>query len=115
MMTIRTAVAAVPVILAAALAGCAMPQSRVEHNLETMKPGALEAARERAQTDLNCGSVKTEVLEHDQGDMGKAYGLNRVVYKVKASGCGRTTTLAVACTPNSVCSAMSDSGIVERE
>jgi len=114
-MTIRTAVTAVPVLLAAVLAGCPMPQSKVDRNLETMKPAALEAARERAQTDLNCGSVKGEVLEHDQGDMGKAYGLNRVEYKVKVSGCGRTTTLAVACTPNSVCSAMSDSGIVERE
>lgn len=100
---------------AALLAACAMPQSRVARHIDEMKPNALEAAKERAQSDLACGSVKAEVLEHDAGDMGKAYGLSRVEYKVRAVGCGHATVYRVACTPRSVCSAMADSGIVERE
>ncbi len=99
----------------ALLAGCAMPAARVEKNIEEMKPLAADAAKERAQSDLACGSVKTEVLDHDAGDMGKAYALNRVEYTVRAAGCGRATDYRVACTPKGVCSAMAGSGIVERE
>ncbi len=108
----RTAILAA---VAALVAGCAMSQSRVNENVEQMRPQAATAAKERAQSDLACGSIKAEVLDHDAGDMGKAYGLHRIEYTVRASGCGRATTYKVACTPKSVCSAMADSGIVERE
>jgi len=102
-------------LVSALLAGCAMPAARVEKNIEDMKPLAAETAKERAQSDLACGSVKTAVLDHDAGDMGKAYALNRVEYTVRAAGCGRATDYKVACTPKGVCSAMAGSGIVERE
>jgi len=106
---------AITLAATALLAACAMPQSRVEQNIEEMKPRAAEAAKERAQTDLACAGIKAEVLDHDAGDMGKAYGLSRVEYTVRTAGCGRATTYRVACTPKSVCSAMADSGLVERE
>ena len=102
-------------VTTALLVGCAMPPARVEQNIEAMQPLAAEAAKERAQSDLACGSVRTTVLDHDAGDMGKAYALNRVEYTVRAAGCGRATDYRVACTPKGVCSAMAGSGSVERE
>ncbi|MCC7547304.1 MAG: hypothetical protein IT532_06030 [Burkholderiales bacterium] len=103
------------VALAGLLAACAASPSRVQQDIEEMKPRAAEAAKERAQSDLACIGVQTEILEHDAGDIGKAYGLSRVEYTVRAAGCGRSSIYRVACTPRSVCSAMADSGLVERQ
>lgn len=97
------------------LAGCKTSPEQAAQRVEEMKPNALAAARERGQVDLNCGDVKAQLLSHEAGDMTRAQSLQRAVYKVQASGCGRKTTLSVACSYNSVCSAMSDSGMIERE
>ncbi|MCW5621615.1 MAG: hypothetical protein KIS79_10955 [Burkholderiales bacterium] len=97
------------------LAGCKTAPEQAARRIEEMKPNALAAASERGQVDLNCGDVKAQLLSHEAGDMTRLQSLQRVVYKVQASGCGRRTTLAVACSYNSVCSAMSEDGMIERE
>ena len=100
--------------LAALLWGCAT-QEQVQERVAQMEPSALEAARDRAQTDLACSAVKTQVIDRQVGELDRAYGLHRVLYRIEAGGCGRKSVYAVACTHNGVCSAMSDSGLVERQ
>ena len=83
-------------------------------NIDAMEPAAITAAKERAQSDLGCGAVKTTVLSRDYPENLTIYSLQRVVYRIEVQGCDRKTTFAVACVPNSPCSAMSESGVVER-
>ena len=96
------------------LFGCHNPE-RLEGLVKTMEPLAVEAAMERGRTDLNCGTVKTAVLSREHGDLGNQYNIHRVVYRVEAKGCRLSTVYAVACVPNAVCSAISESGTVQRD
>ena len=97
----------------APLLGCHNPE-RLEGLVTTMEPLAVEAAVERARTDLNCGAVKTTVLSREHGDLGNQYNLHRVVYRIEATGCRLSTIYSVTCVPNAVCSAISESGTVQR-
>ena len=101
-------------LVAALAAGCQIPASRVESSVTAMEPTAVEAAQERARTDLNCGAVQTEVLSRDVPPNQTLYTLQRYVYRIQAQGCGRKTVFSVACVANSPCSAMSESGVIER-
>lgn len=98
---------------ALALAGCSNPE-RLQGLVDTMEPDAVQAAMERGRTDLNCGAVKTTVLSREHGDLANQYNLHRVVYRVQATGCKLSTIYSVACVPNAVCSAISESGTVQR-
>ena len=81
------------------LLGCHNPE-RLEGLVQTMEPLAVEAAKERAATDLNCSAVKTTVLSREHGDLANQYNLHRVVYRIQAEGCQLSTVYAVACVPN---------------
>jgi hypothetical protein len=98
---------------AVTLAGCHNPE-RLESLVNTLEPEAVEAAVERARTDLNCPTVKTAVLSREHGDLANQYNLHRVVFRIEATGCKLTTIYSVACVPNAVCSAISESGTVQR-
>jgi hypothetical protein len=95
------------------LAGCKTPQQQ-EEMVQTMQPMAVEAAKDRARTDLNCQALQTAVLSTEHGDLGNQYNLHRVVYRVEVKGCRLKTVYSVACVPNAVCSAISESGTVDR-
>ena len=95
------------------LLGCHNPE-RLQGLVTTMEPDAVQAAMERGRTDLNCGAVKTTVLSREHGDLGNQYNLHRVVYRIEATGCRLSTIYSVACVPNAVCSAISESGTVQR-
>jgi hypothetical protein len=97
----------------AVLAGCASPAS-VERNVEDMQPAAIEAAQERARTDLDCGAVAGKVLSSEHSQVRDAYSMQRIVYRIEVQGCNRKSVFSVACAPKSPCSAMSESGLVER-
>jgi hypothetical protein len=94
------------------LAGCASPE-RQQDMVNKLEPQAIEAAVDRARTDLNCGAVKPNVLSREHGDLGNQYDLHRVVYRIEVTGCKLRTMYSVACVPNAVCSAISE-GSVQR-
>ena len=96
-----------------ALAACAPTPEQLENDVRALEPRALAAEQERAQADLNCGEVKTRVLSQDTSGMGNAYALDRIVYKIEATGCGLRTTYTSACTKQ-VCSALSDGASIQR-
>jgi hypothetical protein len=79
-----------------------------------MQPGAIAAAEERARTDLDCGALTSKVLSSDHSQVRDAYSLRRILYRIEVQGCNRKTVFSVACSPKSPCSAMSESGLVER-
>ena len=113
--TVRTLVRRRCILAAAVLtAGCQVPAARVEQNVSAMEPAAVSAAQERARTDLDCGAVKTTVLAREAPPNQTLYTLARYVYRIEAQGCGRKSVFSVACVANGPCSAMSESGIVER-
>lgn len=87
----------------------------VRQRVAAMEPEALDAARERARSDLACGAVKARIVDRQVGELDRVQGLHRVVYRIEAAGCGRKSMYAVACTHKSMCSAMSDQGVVERQ
>lgn len=95
------------------LLGCSNPE-RLQGLVDTMEPLAVDAALERARTDLNCGAVKTTVLSREHGDLSNQYNVHRVIYRIEAKGCRLSTIYSVACVPNAVCSAISESGTVQR-
>ena len=95
------------------LAGCQNSPEKIEEMIRTMEPQAVAAAKERARDDLGCDSISTKVVSRDHGDLSSQYGLQRVVYKVETRGCGRKTTLSVACVPKSPCSALAGGSTVE--
>jgi hypothetical protein len=101
-------------IAAILLLGCATRED-VQKRVAAMEPKALEAARERAQSDLACGTIRAELVDRQVGELDRLQGLHRVVYRIETTGCGRKSVYAVACIDKSVCSAMSDSGLVERQ
>ncbi len=97
-----------------ALFACRSSPEGVQQMAQSMEPLAIDAAKERAQTDLNCSALKTTVLSRQTGDISSEYDLHRVVYRVETSGCRLRTVYSVACVPKGVCSAISESGTVER-
>jgi hypothetical protein len=97
-----------------ALAACQSSPSQTQDTVKAMEPQAMAAAEERATTDLNCGAITTQVLSSEHGNLGDPYGLRRVVYRVQATGCGMRVNYSVACSVKSVCSALSEGGMVER-
>jgi hypothetical protein len=78
------------------LTGCHNPE-RLEGLVKTMEPLAVEAAVERGRTDLNCGTVKTEVLSREHGDLANQYNLHRVVYRIEARAADEHVTPWRAC------------------
>jgi hypothetical protein len=96
------------------LFACQTSPEKVQEMVQSMEPLAIETAKERAQSDLNCSALKTAVLSRDTGDISSEYDLHRVVYRVETSGCRLRTVYSVACTPKGVCSAISESGTIER-
>jgi len=97
-----------------ALTACRSTPEGVQQMAQAMEPLAIDAAKERAQSDLNCAALKTTVLSRETGGISSEYDLHRVVYRVETSGCRLRTVYSVACTPKGVCSAISESGTVER-
>ncbi|HEU5283857.1 MAG TPA: hypothetical protein VFU53_08590 [Burkholderiales bacterium] len=95
------------------LAGCALPQSG-ERDAEAMEPAAIAAAEDRGRTDLDCAALTSKVLSTDHSQVRDAYSLKRILYRIEVQGCNRKTVFAVACAMKSPCSAMSESGLVER-
>jgi hypothetical protein len=104
----------VPILGLLALAGCGSSANTTEEHVKEMEPQAEAAAQERAATDLACGAISTQILEREHGDLSGAYGLKRVVYLIQATGCGMRARYSVACSVKSVCSALSDGGVIER-
>jgi hypothetical protein len=97
-----------------ALTACRSTPQGVQEMAQSMEPLAIAAAKERAQTDLNCAALKTNVLSRETGGISSEYDLHRVVYRIETSGCRLRTVYAVACTPKGVCSAISEGGTIER-
>jgi hypothetical protein len=95
------------------VAGCVSPQS-AERDAEAMQPAAIAAAEDRARTDLDCAALTSKVLSTDHSQVRDAYSLKRILYRIEVQGCNRKTVFAVACALKSPCSAMSESGLVER-
>jgi hypothetical protein len=100
-------------VAAGALGACQNSPERIEEIVRSMEPQAIDAAKERGKQDLNCPTVATTVLGREHGDMTEQTSLQRVVYRIETRGCGRKTTLAVACVPKSTCSALAEGGMVE--
>jgi hypothetical protein len=96
-----------------ALAACTTDPARQQDQVKAMEPQARAAAQERATTDTGCGAVSSQIMSNEHGNLGDAYSLRRVVYRVQVTGCGMRSNYAVACVIGSMCSAMSD-GDVER-
>ena len=95
------------------LGGCAGPEAQ-EKRLQELEPAALDAAKERARTDLGCEDpVTTNVLSRSPGDAG-IYSIDRAEYKIAASGCGKRIVLTVACTKHGLCSALAQDAVVQR-
>jgi hypothetical protein len=91
--------------------GCQTSQS-LERRLDELQPAALDAARERAHTDLSCDeSIATDVISRAAGDP-SAYSVDRSEYKIAASGCNRRIVLTVACTKHRMCSALAQDAVV---
>jgi len=98
-------------LLAMQLGGCQSPQS-LERRLDEVQPAALDAARERARTDLSCDeSIATDVISRSSSDP-SAYSVDRSEYKIAASGCNRRIVLTVACTKHRMCSALAQDAVV---
>jgi hypothetical protein len=97
-----------------ALAACGSTPRTTAEIVQAMEPQAQAAAQERAASDLACGAISTQIVDREHGDLTGVYGLKRVVYRIQATGCGMRANYSVACSVNSVCSALSDGGVVER-
>jgi hypothetical protein len=100
-------------VCCAVLAACASPE-RAQRNVEDMQPAAIAAAEERARIDLDCAAFSSKVLASGHAPVRDAYSLQRAVYRIEVQGCNRKTVFSVACAPGGPCSALSESGLVER-
>ena len=95
------------------LDSCASPEA-LERRLDDLQPAALDAAKERARTDLGCEeSIATNVISRSPGESG-VYSVDRAEYKIAASGCSKRIILTVACTKNRLCSALAQDAVVQR-
>jgi hypothetical protein len=97
-----------------ALAACRNNPEKEREIVQELEPGAVAAAQERARLDLNCASVQTTILSREHGDITRPAALQRVVYQIEARGCRNRAVYMVACTPNTVCSAMTEGAGIER-
>lgn len=96
----------------ALLGGCVTPEG-LQRKLDELQPAALAAAKERARADLGCDEpIATEVLSRSPGGA-SAYSLDRAEYKIAATGCHKRIPLVVACTAQSLCSALAQDAVVE--
>jgi hypothetical protein len=99
------------ILLTMLIGGCQTPQS-LERRLDELQPAALDAAKERAHTDLSCDeSIATDVISRASGDP-SAFSVDRSEYKIAASGCNRRIVLTVACTKHRMCSALAQDAVV---
>ena len=95
------------------LGGCASPEA-LERRLDELQPAALDAAKERARTDLGCEeSITTSVVSRSPGDS-SLYSVDRAEYKIAATGCSKRVLLTVACTKHRLCSALAQDAFVQR-
>jgi len=106
--------AALAVVALVPLAACKSSPQREQEIVQASEPGAVEAAQERARLDLNCPSIQTTILSREHGDITRPAALHRVVYRIEARGCRSRAVYMVACTPNTVCSAMTEGAGIER-
>ena len=83
----------VPSLLAALLAaGCqSVPY------VQSAEPDALHSAQRRAQFDLNCPNVQTEVLTRETIQPPVFVAPLRAEYTIGAVGCGQRKTYLVVC------------------
>ena len=104
----------IPLLFLVVLLGaCASPEA-LERRLDELQPVALDAAKERARTDLGCEeSIATSVISRSPGESG-VYSIDRAEYKIAASGCSKRILLTVACTKNRLCSALAQDAVVQR-
>jgi len=64
---------------------------------------AIQTALNRARFDMNCSSATGTVLSTNvsqpeiQGRFASAYGVQRIVYTVGVTGCGKRRTYVVVC------------------
>lgn len=94
------------------LSGCFGPEA-LQRRLDEMQPAAIAAAKERARIDLGCEEpITTEVLSRTPGGS-NGYSLDRAEYKIAATGCRKRIPLAVACTGQSLCSALAEDAVAE--
>ena len=99
-----------PVALAVLLLGaCAENPEKAAQHLDDTEPNAVKTAKERARVDLGCEQIETKVTERQAGET-RTYGLNRSVFRVATSGCGRAQSYSVACGDEGDCSAMMEGG-----
>jgi hypothetical protein len=110
----RPVAVAVTVVGLFPLAACQNNPDRAREIVQESEPAAIEAAQERARLDMNCASIQTTILSRQYGDITRAAALQRVVYRIEARGCRSRAVYMVACTPKTVCSAMTEGAGIER-
>jgi hypothetical protein len=68
---------------------------------DELQPDAVKAAQQRGATELACPAATTEVLRQETLEEPQTTGWHdpphRAVYNIAVSGCGKRTTVAVAC------------------
>jgi len=104
----------IPLLVLVILSGaCASPEA-LERRLDELQPAALDAAKERARTDLGCEEpITTSVVSRSPGES-SVYSVDRVEYKIAAIGCSKRVLLTVACTKHRLCSALAQDAFVQR-
>jgi hypothetical protein len=70
-----------------------------EQTLDTVQPQATQVAQRRAQTDLQCPTVTTQIASRKLIEPPPTYslGTDRLEYTISASGCGKSGSYLVAC------------------
>jgi PBP1b-binding outer membrane lipoprotein LpoB len=86
-------------LVAVFAAGCQTEQQM----LQSSQGMAVQTALNRARFDMNCSSATGQVLSTNvsqpsvQGRFASAYGVQRLVYTVGVTGCGKRRTYVVVC------------------
>jgi len=86
-------------------AGCQTQQEMVQGQ----QGMAVQTALNRARFDMNCQSATGQVLSTNvsqpeiQGRFASAYGVQRIVYTVGVTGCGKRRTYVVVCPQGGGC------------
>ena len=92
-------------LVAVFAAGCQTEQQ----TLQSSQGMAVQTALNRARFDMNCSSATGQVLSSNvsqpeiQGTFRSAYGVQRLVYTVGVTGCGRRRTYVVICPEGGGC------------
>lgn len=85
-----------------AMVGCQTQEQMVQGQ----QGMAIQTALNRARFDMNCSSATGQVLSTNvsqpaiQGRFASAYGVQRFVYTVGVTGCGKRRTYVVICPQN---------------